>query len=242
MRPKYALPQLQLLARLMRATSVRAPIRNVQRVRRVLSDGSSRLHFYHRPTGRRLPEPTNPEFAAAYEAAERQLASARQAVQGGHSQTKMLSPPLSPKIGRAEPQCATSKPKEFARTISRSRVKKSAPPVHDMPLYPDEDQIAFAVLGPGRAHEWKAKAIILERQGLPPIDPLMGGRMWLAVVQFFASQNVLDERIVAGVKSPTIGRVRRVPFVPDGREVLDGKEETAPASGASKHRSRRAGI
>jgi hypothetical protein len=33
--------------------------------------------------------------------------------------------------------------------------------------------------------EWKAKAIVLERHGLPPIDPLMGGRYWPAVCVFF---------------------------------------------------------
>ena len=49
----------------------------VQRVRRRLTDGNVRLHFYHRPTGRRLPDPVNPDFAAAYEAAERELVEQR---------------------------------------------------------------------------------------------------------------------------------------------------------------------
>jgi hypothetical protein len=33
--------------------------------------------------------------------------------------------------------------------------------------------------------EWNAKAIVLERHGLPQIDPLMGGRYWPAVCAFF---------------------------------------------------------
>lgn len=45
----------------------------------------------------------------------------------------------------------------------------------DPPLYPDEAEIAQRVLG-RRAREWPSKAIILEREGLPKIDPLMGDR------------------------------------------------------------------
>lgn len=33
--------------------------------------------------------------------------------------------------------------------------------------------------------EWKAKAIVLERDGMPKCDPIMGGRYWPAVVAFF---------------------------------------------------------
>lgn len=46
-------------------------IPNVQRVRRILSDGRNNYHFYHRPTRTKLPgRPGAPEFEAAYEAAE----------------------------------------------------------------------------------------------------------------------------------------------------------------------------
>jgi hypothetical protein len=50
------------------------PIRNLHRVRRVLSDGRSNYHFYHRPTGTRLPPPDSPDFQKAYDAAERRYA------------------------------------------------------------------------------------------------------------------------------------------------------------------------
>jgi hypothetical protein len=110
-------------------------------------------------------------------------------------------------------------------------INQSRPSIDSFPLYPDEDQIALGILGAHRAHEWKAKAVILEREGLPPIDTLMGGRPWKAVQQFFAQRNGLDEGISRGVKSSSSHRVRSVPFVPDGREVLNAQEETAVASG-----------
>jgi hypothetical protein len=61
----------------------RAPythIRNVQRVRRPLSDGRCNYHYYHRQTRTKLPGlPGSPEFVAAYDAAERSLASQQKA-------------------------------------------------------------------------------------------------------------------------------------------------------------------
>ena len=54
----------------------------------------------------------------------------------------------------------------------------------DETLYPSEAIVARLVLG-DRAKEWPAKAVLLERDGLPRIDPLMGGRYWPAVVAFF---------------------------------------------------------
>jgi hypothetical protein len=40
----------------------------------------------------------------------------------------------------------------------------------DLPLYPNESELARLVLGT-RANEWRSKAAVLERQGLPKIDP-----------------------------------------------------------------------
>ena len=48
-------------------------IRRVQCVRRRLSDGTSKLHFYYRPTGAVLPSPDHPDFPIAYEAAKREF-------------------------------------------------------------------------------------------------------------------------------------------------------------------------
>jgi len=50
------------------------PLRHVQRVRRLLSDGRYNIHFYHRNTRTKLPGlPGSPEFLAAYDAAESRL-------------------------------------------------------------------------------------------------------------------------------------------------------------------------
>lgn len=57
--------------------------------------------------------------------------------------------------------------------------------ISDLPLYPTEAQIARAVLG-DRAKDWKHIAKVLEdKEGLPKINALMGGRFWPAVVAFF---------------------------------------------------------
>jgi hypothetical protein len=58
---------------------------NVQRVRRLLSTGESREHYYHRPTKVRLPHPDDPGFAAAYHAAELRHSQEQRARSGGES-------------------------------------------------------------------------------------------------------------------------------------------------------------
>jgi hypothetical protein len=50
-------------------------------------------------------------------------------------------------------------------------------------LFPTEAEVA-RLLGQ-TSSDWGAKATVLERHGLPRIDPLMGGRYWPAVVAFF---------------------------------------------------------
>jgi hypothetical protein len=51
-------------------------------------------------------------------------------------------------------------------------------------LYPDEKEIARCVLG-NRARQWSSIAPTLEREGMPRIDPLTGGRFWPGVIAFF---------------------------------------------------------
>lgn len=50
-------------------------------------------------------------------------------------------------------------------------------------LFPREDEVARRLSQ--SPTEWRAKAIILEREGLPRIDPLMGGRYWPAVLAWW---------------------------------------------------------
>jgi hypothetical protein len=82
-----------------------------------------------------------------------------------------------------------------------------------MPLYPSEDEIARAVLG-ARAAAWPAKAAYLEaKHNMPRIDPLMGGRYWPAMLQFFDRLNGMDPEWNVG-GNPNI---RMVPPPPDER-------------------------
>jgi hypothetical protein len=39
---------------------------------------------------------------------------------------------------------------------------------------------------------WAAQALVLEREGLPRVDPLMGGRYWRAVVAFLDRRSGLQ--------------------------------------------------
>lgn len=52
----------------------------------------------------------------------------------------------------------------------------------DQGLFPCEAEVARRLSQDPVA--WKAKAIVLERDGLPKIDPLFGGRFWPGVVAF----------------------------------------------------------
>jgi hypothetical protein len=56
---------------------------------------------------------------------------------------------------------------------------RSAPSNRDFGLFPSEAEVARR-LSQAPA-DWPAKAVILERDGFPRIDPLMGGRFWPAV-------------------------------------------------------------
>lgn len=71
-------------------------------------------------------------------------------------------------------------------------------------LFPCEAEIARRLSQSPR--NWAAKAKILERDGLPPIDPLMGGRFWPAVRAYWMARYKLADAEV---------------FVPDGAENLD---------------------
>jgi hypothetical protein len=50
-------------------------------------------------------------------------------------------------------------------------------------LFPSEREIARLLSQDPAA--WAAKAMVLERHGLPRVDPLMGGRYWPAVLAWW---------------------------------------------------------
>ena len=58
-------------------------------------------------------------------------------------------------------------------------------------LYPDENELARCVLGKN-AKQWSSIATTLEREGLPQIDPLIGGRFWPAVRAFLDRRHGLS--------------------------------------------------
>jgi hypothetical protein len=55
--------------------------------------------------------------------------------------------------------------------------------LRDQGLFPSEAEIARRLSQ--TLQEWNAKAKILERAGLPRVDPVMGGRFWPAVRAFW---------------------------------------------------------
>jgi hypothetical protein len=71
-------------------------------------------------------------------------------------------------------------------------------------LYPGEEEIARYVLG-SRSRQWSRIAPLLEREGLPQIDPLTGGRFLPAVLAFLERRHGL--------------RIEQVPANADGEEL-----------------------
>ncbi|KRE04711.1 hypothetical protein ASE61_07270 [Bosea sp. Root670] len=52
------------------------------------------------------------------------------------------------------------------------------------PLYLPEQAIAQRILGSKAKVRWDSLALVLEREGLPRVDPLTGCRYWPAVREF----------------------------------------------------------
>jgi hypothetical protein len=74
---------------------------------------------------------------------------------------------------------------------TRDRIKPVR--LDDLPLFAADDQIALAVCGKN-AKQWADIAPLLEREGLPKVNPLIGGRYVPAVKAWFDAQNGLGER------------------------------------------------
>ncbi|MEZ5785670.1 MAG: hypothetical protein R3D62_04105 [Xanthobacteraceae bacterium] len=105
-------------------------------------------------------------------------------------------------------------------------------------LYPSEEEVARLIMG-DRAREWPAKAIILEREGMPKVDAFMGGRYLPAVLQFFEARHGLDVTVSPG--ATIAGRPRPlVALAPDGPETPDAEKEAALHGRWRDRRNRRA--
>jgi hypothetical protein len=74
----------------------------------------------------------------------------------------------------------------------------------DAGLFPTEEEVARRLSQDPKA--WRAKATVLERDGLPRVHPIMGGRYWPAVVAFWNRQ---------------YGLMSGGPVVLDGQENFD---------------------
>jgi hypothetical protein len=61
-------------------------------------------------------------------------------------------------------------------------------------LFPCEGEVARRLSQSEK--RWRQVARQLEREGLPKIDPLMGGRFWPAVVSFFRARHGVDGLMV----------------------------------------------
>ena len=71
-------------------------------------------------------------------------------------------------------------------------------------LFPCEEEVALRLSQ--HPKDWRALAVILERDGLPRIDPIMGGRFWPAVLAFWYRR---------------YGLTSTQPSQPDGEENLE---------------------
>lgn len=82
--------------------------------------------------------------------------------------------------------------------------RHSLPSFRSQGDFPCEEEIAWRLSQDPR--DWPAKAMILERDGLPRVDPLMGGRYWPGVRAWFHRRY--------GVTTLQVSQ-------PDGEENLD---------------------
>jgi hypothetical protein len=85
------------------------------------------------------------------------------------------------------------------------------PTIRRQGLFPCEAEIARRLSQ--SAKRWRGIVRQLEREGLPKMDPLMGGRFWPAVVAFFHARYGVG----------TEGSVVICPGPPDGEEHWDAR-------------------
>lgn len=89
----------------------------VQRVPRRLTDDNVRMHYYHRPTRRRLPDPASPDFAMAYAEAEREYARILRLQRVQNSQRTVSAPPLAPNYEGTNSSSSTDGNEKAAETF-----------------------------------------------------------------------------------------------------------------------------
>lgn len=73
--------------------------------------------------------------------------------------------------------------RQAALATADAESARRRPAVRRQGLFPDESEIARRLSQ--TPEEWAGKAAVLERDGLPRIDPVMGGRFWPAVQAYW---------------------------------------------------------
>jgi hypothetical protein len=71
----------------------------------------------------------------------------------------------------------------------------------DCPLYRSEPEIARSVLGPGHLAEWRAMAVIYQREGMPyDVDPMTGKFYWPKIKAWLDAYNLVDKITPAPIR------------------------------------------
>ena len=99
---------------------------------------------------------------------------------------------------------------------------------NELPLFPDERDIALLVLGPDRAKHWPAIAKALETRGFPRIHPLMGGRKLDDVLHYFESESVKRGSYPSQMFASR--NFTYAPYAPDGPETPPGAPQNSISS------------
>lgn len=86
---------------------------------------------------------------------------------------------------------------------------RSGPGAEPSCLFPDEAEVARIVLGPARAKAWPGIAAVLERRGLPRVDPQFGGRYWPKVKAFLDRMHHVEHHTPGAVEHQENGNGAR---------------------------------
>jgi hypothetical protein len=79
------------------------------------------------------------------------------------------------------------------KAVTMSKAKNLT--LDDLPLFANDEQIGEAVLGWERRKEFKALAVLHEREGMPKVSPVWGGRYVPAVKACLDSQYGLSTAV-----------------------------------------------
>ena len=100
-----------------------------------------------------------------------------------------------------------------------------------LPLFATDEEVGEAVLGYERRKEFAAMALLQERDGMPKISPVWGGRYVPAVKAFFDNQYGLSAAVPLapnGVEGSFYGNSKRTPEKPGPKMAKETDRPTGP--------------